>query len=233
LRVPRNVQDGFALRAFAGEAFLDPLRALGLAPRPWRTGLPLPALDSTLGAEYRVWSDGWLPGTGPRIGLVFSATWSAKAWPASEAGRLYGLLLAEGMRPLFITGPGDQALEATLRSVRPDGVFAPPTSLLELAHLLSGLDLCVGTDSGARHLAALLEVPTVTLFGPTDPIGWNPADPRHVAMRTGEPCSPCNLTSCPIPGHPCLDGLVAERVLAVIQRQVARIVPRGPDDKGA
>ncbi len=233
LRVPRNARDGYALRAFAGEAFLDPLRALGLAPRPWRTGLALPALDSVLGAEYRTWADRWPRVAGPRVGLVFSATWSAKAWPAGEADRLYGLLLAEGMAPLFITGPGDQSLEASLRRSRPDAAFAPPTNLLELAHLLSGLDLCVGTDSGARHLAALLQVPTVTLFGPTDPIGWNPADPRHVAMRTGEPCSPCNLTTCPIPGHPCLDGLGADRVLAVIRRQLARIVPRGRDDKGA
>jgi ADP-heptose:LPS heptosyltransferase len=233
LRVPRNAQDGLALRAFAGEAFLDPLRALGLAPRPWRTGRVLPVFDSALGAGYRAWVAGYRRGSGPRVGLVFSATWSAKAWPAREADRLYGLLVAGGMAPLFITGPGDQSLEASLRRSRPDTAFAPPTNLLELAHLLSGLDLCVGTDSGARHLAALLGIPTVTLFGPTDPIGWNPADPRHVAMRTGEPCSPCNLTTCPIPGHPCLDGLGAERVLAVIHRQLARIVPRGRDDKGA
>ena len=40
LRVPRNRAGIHPLRGFAGEAFLDPLRALGLAPDPW-----LPAVD--------------------------------------------------------------------------------------------------------------------------------------------------------------------------------------------
>jgi ADP-heptose:LPS heptosyltransferase len=38
VRVPRNADQTTALAAFAGEAFLDPLRVLGLDPAPWRAG---------------------------------------------------------------------------------------------------------------------------------------------------------------------------------------------------
>ena len=55
-------------------------------------------------------------------------------------------------------------------------------------------------------------VPTVTLFGPTDPGGWNPEHPLHVAVRTGETCSPCDLKHCPLPDQPCMTGLSAEMV---------------------
>ena len=118
-------------------------------------------------------------------------------------------------------GPGDEELVAAIRTDDPQAPVAPPTSLAELADLLRRCELFVGTDNGARHLAAALDRPTVTLFGPTDPVGWNPADPRHVPVRTGEDCSPCDLTSCPVPGHPCLENLEPEAVLVAVRRVLA------------
>lgn len=217
LHVPRNCLDGRALAAFAGEAFLDPLRALGLTTIPWQPAGMGQVDRAKLGEEYWSWVRQWRRRPSPRIGMVLSATWSAKAWPAGEASRLHELLLQEGASPLFIPGPGDEALTAALRANLPAAIFAPATNLLELADLLASLDLFVGTDSGARHLAACLGLPTITLFGPTDPLGWNPQDSSHVGLRTGEDCSPCDLTECPVPGHPCLAGLGAEMVLTAVR----------------
>jgi ADP-heptose:LPS heptosyltransferase len=115
-------------------------------------------------------------------------------------------------------GPGDRNLDQELRNLLPADAFAPPTTLLELAQLLVRARIFVGTDCGPRHLAASLGVPTVTLFGPTDPVGWNPADPAHVSVRTGEICSPCDLTECPVPGHPCLTGLSPAMVMEAVDR---------------
>ncbi len=229
LLVPRNRQAGRAVAAFAGEAFLDPLRALGLAPPPWRPAALAPPPEASLGRDYLGWRDRWRRSRPrPRAGLILSASWSAKAWPAREAARLCGLLEAAGIRPLLIMGPQDADLEERLRREAPAADFAPPTDLLELSDLLVRLDLLVATDTGARHLAATLGVPTVTLYGPTDPRGWNPVGPDHVAVRTGEPCSPCNLTICPVPGHPCLDGLSAETVLGAAATLLGRRRPRIP-----
>lgn len=219
LRVPRNRAGSHLLREFAGEAFLDPLRALGLAPGPWA-----PAVDRLSGADVgavaadtpfgRWLGHWWAAGEGPRVVLVMSATWSAKAWPARHVAGLWRRLEDEGVRAVLAPGPGDEALVGALRAVLPPQAFAPPTSLAEMAALLRCSDVFVGTDNGLRHLAALLGLPTVTLFGPTDPAGWNPPGPRHVAVRRGESCSPCDLKECPVPGRPCLEKLGFEPVAA-------------------
>lgn len=50
----------------------------------------------------------------------------------------------------------------------------------ELAAWLSGARLFVGNDSGITHLAAALGVPTLALFGPTDPRVWAPRGARVI-----------------------------------------------------
>lgn len=232
VKVPRNRAGRWDLRGFAGEAFLDPLRCLGLTPDPWRDGFArdgdfsLPAMG--LGEDFIRWLKSWTSGPGAPVVMMMSATWSAKAWPAAHAAQLYRELEKGGYNPVLVTGPGDHELEEELRKLLPASALAPPTSLLELAHLLEKARIFVGTDCGPRHLAASLEVPTVTLFGPTDPVGWNPAAPAHVSVRTGEVCSPCDLAECPVPGHPCMNGLTPGMVLEAVER-VLNMSPIGKD----
>jgi len=226
IRVPRNSLARESLTEFAGEAFMDPLRALGLQPSPWRSGSAVtegfvPEPDR-LGEAYRKWAALGLTDSRPLVILVMSATWSAKAWPDDAIVKLFALLKAEGIRPLLVTGPGDETLEDRLRNMLPPDGIAPPTNLLELADLLGHARLFVGTDCGVRHLAACLNIPTVTLFGPTDPGGWNPAVPTHVALRTGEDCSPCDLARCPVPGHPCMAELTPEMVMIPVRKLLDR-----------
>ncbi len=238
VRVPRNRIDDVRLRQFAGECFLDPLRKLGFATGPWRSAatalgdLVARLPDDTLGQRYRQWLARWTQSPNPRVALTFSATWPAKAWRVDEACRLYRKLRELSLAPVFVTGPGDETLAERLHATLPDAEFAPPTDLCELAHLLAHCSLFVGTDCGARHLATCVGLPTVTIFGPTDSGGWNPESPRHVSVRTGVECSPCNRTLCNVSGHPCLDDLPAEMVLDAIAgvlplaRQVASSTDR-------
>ncbi len=57
-------------------------------------------------------------------------------------------------------------------------------SVAGLAAFLSRCALFVGNDSGVTHLAGLLGVPTVALFGPTDPAIWAPLGLRVVALQS-------------------------------------------------
>jgi ADP-heptose:LPS heptosyltransferase len=222
VQVPRNRLRDIRLRGFAGEAFLDPLRTLGLAPEPWRTPWSDPGAQlvdgARLGPPYRSAVERWLQRAGTPVLLVMSATWRAKAWPAGQVAALCRESRAAGWNPLLALGPGDEWLQEELQTLLAPDFFAPPTSLWELADLLQKAELFVGTDCGPRHLAALLGKPTVTLFGPTDPNGWNPGDRRHVSVRTGVACSPCDLAVCPVPGHPCLSDLTSRMVLDAMDR---------------
>ena len=222
VKVPRNRVGQWDLRGFAGEAFLDPLRCLGLDPRPWRDGFargkkPVPAATG-FSTAFQTWLEGWIGASGIPVVIMMSATWSAKGWPSSHAADLFEVMGRRGYNPVLVTGPGDKVLEAELRQLLPGTAFAPPTSLLELAHLLEYAGVFVGTDCGPRHLAASLGIPTVTLFGATDQVGWNPAAPEHVSVGTGENCSPCDLADCPVPGHPCMTNLLPGMVLEAVER---------------
>jgi len=57
-------------------------------------------------------------------------------------------------------------------------------------------------------------VPVLALFGATDPVVSSPlgTGPRRLLYEP-EPCSPCFLRTCPVPGHPCLEKLGVDRVL--------------------
>jgi heptosyltransferase III len=49
----------------------------------------------------------------------------------------------------------------------------------------------IGSDSGVAHLAAWLGVPTLAVFGPTDPLRWKPAGRRVEIVHSEPDCGPC------------------------------------------
>jgi ADP-heptose:LPS heptosyltransferase len=71
---------------------------------------------------------------------------------------------------MIIWGPGEEALaNEVLGEMKTPGLPAPPTTIKELAHLLSRCAVYVGNDSGPMHLAAAMGIAVVGLFGPSDP----------------------------------------------------------------
>jgi ADP-heptose:LPS heptosyltransferase len=78
----------------------------------------------------------------------------------------------------------------------------------------------VGTDSGPRHLAAALSVPTFAWFGPTHPDTWNPPGDLHGFVRTDLPCRACDRTRCP--HWSCMPGLAPDAVSAEVLAHLER-----------
>ena len=60
--------------------------------------------------------------------------------------------------------------------------------LVELAAALAGCRALLGHDSGISHLAAALGLPTLALFGPTDPAQWAPRGPAATWLRAAGGC---------------------------------------------
>jgi heptosyltransferase III len=61
--------------------------------------------------------------------------------------------------------------------------------LLAVARELQACAAYVGNDSGISHLAAAIGVPSVVLFGPTNPVVWRPLGPRVVILKQSD--APC------------------------------------------
>lgn len=102
--------------------------------------------------------------------------------------RVVSWLRANDAYPLVLGGPADDTLVARLCEAceKPPPVLQQ-VDLLSVAGVLAHVDLFIGHDSGLTHLAAALHLPTVALFGPTDPRRWAPRG-SHVTVLTGERC---------------------------------------------
>jgi heptosyltransferase-1 len=95
--------------------------------------------------------------------------WGAKLWPVERYGELAKELRAAGF-DVVVNSPSKADTVAT-RVVEASGGAARRVgcNVAGLVALLRRTDLFVGGDTGPMHLAVALAVPTVALFGPTDP----------------------------------------------------------------
>jgi heptosyltransferase-1 len=97
------------------------------------------------------------------------AGWGAKQWAPARYGELAIRLAARGLRTVVNYGPGEEDLAREAVAASAGNAFPLFSSLSELMALARRSALFVGGDTGPMHLAALLSVRTVALFGPTDP----------------------------------------------------------------
>ena len=106
-----------------------------------------------------------------------------KCWPVTHFAAVIERLWQQDRPVLLLAGPADTERVRDLINL----VATPPrpemfktlthAPLLEVARHLQPCRCYLGNDSGITHLAAMLGVPTVALFGPSDPAVWEPVGP--------------------------------------------------------
>ena len=149
-----------------------------------------------------------------------------KVWPVERFVEVVRHLQGHaGSRISVVLGPAEgpevqKAFEVIGWDMGPSApIFLKGLSLLELASVIDGSRLFVGNDSGITHMAAALGVPTVAIFGPSDPKVWSPRGKNVVVVRRKIACSPCsqeNFFRCQ--NTECLKTVEVEDVLAGISR---------------
>src|SRR5216117_861713 len=96
------------------------------------------------------------------------------------------------------------------------------TTLEQLIDELRECCLLLTNDTGTMHLAALLGVPVVAIFGSTEPRLTGPLGDGHIVLRHHVECSPCFLRECPIDFR-CMKAVgvqeVANAVLSILSKQ--------------
>jgi heptosyltransferase-2 len=140
----------------------------------------------------------------------------AKCWPPERFGDLAASLIAEGIDVVTVGTEATRRLEARVAARAGGGLLRAAgrtDDLSVLIGVLGAAGLVVSNDTGPMHLAAALATPTLALFGATDPVVSGPMGQgvRHLIFEP-EPCSPCLLRDCPIPGHPCMRKIGVARV---------------------
>ena len=160
-------------------------------PRP-RTAAPIALqIAAQLGLEP-VWPrDACL--RPPRAQAVDGPVWLApgsgspgKCWPRARWLELARRLAAAGERVEVVVGPVEQERDDPRQwPWESEVAFVVEREPAVLARRLAVAAAFVGNDSGPSHLAAMLAVPTVAIFGPTVASIWAPVGP-HVTVAGGQ-----------------------------------------------
>lgn len=172
------------------------LASLGIAP-PARAALDTLAAPLATPAWARAEADAsWdaLGLRGARVVALHPGSGSeGKRWPAERFAGVAALARAAGYMPALLVGEADalalRQTEVALARYGAWGAAAPVARGLSLAATQAWLTRCagyVGNDSGVSHLAGLSAVPTVAVFGPTDPARWSPLGPFVSALRAAD-----------------------------------------------
>jgi lipopolysaccharide heptosyltransferase I len=154
------------------------------------------------------------------IGINPGAGWETKRWGSKRYALLADRLIEhQGAKVIWTWGPGEEALvEEIQQKMKAESYIAPPTRVLELAALIRRLDLFIGGDTGPLHLAVALGIPTVSIFGPTDPKRNGPYGPGHRILYNELDCSGCHKRTCN--NFHCLDLITPDMVFGACQQQL-------------
>jgi heptosyltransferase-1 len=118
----------------------------------------------------------------PMCVLSAGGGWGAKLWPVESYVRLAVALREMGFDVVVSAVSEGDALAQGVAAASEGSARMVVCDVAGLVALLRRADLFVGGDSGPTHLAAALAVPTVALFGPTDPARNGPWGPGAKAV---------------------------------------------------
>jgi ADP-heptose:LPS heptosyltransferase len=188
-------------------------------------GFALPAGDDGRLAVRR--GGGAVPFGGEEYVVVHpGASVPARAWAPERHAALVDALSAAGRNVAVTGGPAERALTALVAGAPRRGVLdlGGATDLPALADVIAGAGAIVVGNTGPAHLAAAVGTPVVSLFAPTvPPARWRPWRVPHELLFVDVPCAGCRARECPVPGHPCVEGVAVGDVVAA----VGRLAPAG------
>jgi ADP-heptose:LPS heptosyltransferase len=130
------------------------------------------------------------PGTSP--------TAPFKKWMPDRYAKLADRLIRElEATVLFTWGPGElDDVEGIRGEMEEPSILGPETeSLTQLGEVYKYSDLYIGADTGPMHIASLMGIPVVVIYGPTDPVLHEPYG-RHKKVRKEAGCNPCRERFC-------------------------------------
>jgi heptosyltransferase-3 len=108
-----------------------------------------------------------------------------KMWHRDGWAGLARHLLEQGLRVVFTgsNAPDETAYVSGIARGLPEKAvdMAGRLNLGETGFLLSRARVYAGPDTVVTHMAAALGVPTVALYGPTNPVKWGPWPEHHVS----------------------------------------------------
>ncbi len=162
------------------------------------------------------------------IGIIPAGGWESKRCDAVKWVEICKAVAGKyKVRFLILWGPGDEKDSEIIKNSLPDvTVSAPQTDLQQMSGLIKNCNLILANDSGPMHISAALGIPTLGIFGPTNPKNHGPYSPNSdYVIKEDLFCIICNKLTCPY-NHECMLQLPVEKVLEKVEKIGAGILSK-------
>jgi heptosyltransferase-2 len=204
-------------RPHRADIWLHLLEALGKPADRDLSGMQLSA-DELASAQSFVQEKG-IPSDAFLIGVHPGARIAVRRWGDERFAEVARDLLAESdAHILWFSDPGNPSLAPPLERCHPVS--------LEFRSFLAVLSRCrilICNDSGPMHVANLLGVPVVAVFGPQKPEWFGPRGPRdRVVIHSEFPCRPC-FDYCIFDEPLCLRAITPGEVVASVRETISEL----------
>jgi len=157
------------------------------------------------------------------------ASIAEKRWGGERFSAVAKQLESGGYREVVVGGKEDRPAGNMIAGSA--GLnLAGMTTLAETAAVIARSSLVISGDSGVLHIAVGLNIPTVSLFGPSSEAKWAPQGEKHIVLNRHLPCSPCakfgTTPPCSINAS-CIRDITSDEVMAAAER----LLSQPPDGK--
>lgn len=205
----------------ATEYLLDSLRSSGIEGKNFYG--PLQISEEALAFAEQFWTDrGGREKRKPILAVHVGSGSPGKNWSPENFAEVIDWATRRS-KVLFISGPAEGGAREVIAALRGEVPFILENpSLSHLAALLRRCSVYLGNDSGVTHLAAWVGIPTIAIFGPTDPNVWGPKGKKIKIIMERESCSPCSGEKRGPCLRPCLTRIHPGRVKDVLQDLMER-----------
>ena len=158
----------------------------------------------------------------PIVGINPGVGFKTKQWDLKRFAELADRISLEmGFNILLTWGPGEEEkINQITKAMTQRAWPAPPTSIHQSTALYRQLSLFVSCDTGPLHLCAALGIPTVSIFGPTDPVRNGAYGDIHEVVCKKLPCSFCYKRRCPTQNE-CMDQVTVDDLFEQVKKSIA------------
>jgi heptosyltransferase-1 len=143
----------------------------------------------------------------PYIVLLHGTTWESKQWPMPYWKRLIRLATTNGYRVKLLWGSAEELSRAKeMAENSPQVDVLDRMGLTDIARMMVNSAGVVTVDTGLGHLAAALSLPTVALYGASNPELTGTYGHHQLHLPGRIECSPCLKKHCIYQGEPRIDS---------------------------
>ena len=157
------------------------------------------------------------------IGMAPGATYGpAKRWPVDRFAAVAAEIISESEATIILFGSkqDQDVTDAIATTIQGHCLnLAGKTSVGEVMALIARCHAFITNDSGLMHVAGALNVPTIAIFGSTNPVTTSPPGERNIIIRKPVDCSPCLKTVCPTDFR-CMNLIGVEEVVDAVRQAI-------------